>query len=417
MKILISAIACNPYLGSESHFGFSAVKCLARDHELFVITTSRDRADIEKATAAGLIPPNVHYCFAGTFHPWHPNRMRARLQGWREYVHFVRDSLALAQELHRREKFDLVHHLTYTTSRVASPMWRLGIPFVYGPLCGNEPFPFRLFPLLSGSGMTFELVRKLHNVFSRFSPAVRRSVCRADHVFAITAEAEQLLRALRGSAVGLSQLSPGFYSPAAIAAFSRFVPEKKVNGELRLYAAGHLGGQKCIALALRALALVKKSGVKFCYHLGAGGPEIPHLKKLAAQLDLVAEVKFGGSMSREAYQQELGDTHIYLLPSMRETVGLTMLEAMLAGAVPIVADNGGPRLTVTPECGYKIPISSPQRMAAAIAEVILALDRDRRLLAEKGKLASQRIAQLYTEDHYRETVNAVYQSVVRAKAD
>jgi glycosyltransferase involved in cell wall biosynthesis len=415
MKILISAISCNPYLSSESFFGSSAIKCLAQEHELFVITTSRDRTDFEKAAANGLVPPNVRYFYAGKYKPWHPNRLRARLQAWIEYANFTRDSLAVAQELNRQEKFDLVHHITLTTCRVASPMWRLGIPFVYGPLCGNEPFPFRLFPLLSLPGAAFELLRKISNVISRISPNVRRSIREADHVFAMTAEAEQLLTALHDSNEGISQLSPGFYSMAKVAEFSHFVPTKDVNGVLRLYVAGNLGGQKCIALAFRGLALVKKRGVNFRYHLGASGPEIFHLKKLAAKLGLTEEIIFGGNMSLEDYQQELGDTHIYLLPSMRETVGLTMMEAMLAGCVPIVADNGGPRITVTDECGYKIPVTSPRRMAEAIADIIVKIDRDRKIISEKGRLASQRIATHYTEEHYRQTMNAVYQSVTRSK--
>ena len=415
MKVLISAIGCNPFLGSESHFGSSAIKCLAQDHELFVITTSRDRPDLERAAAAGLVPPGVKYFYAGKFQPWHPNRMRARLQAWREYMDFTRDSLAVAQALHRHEKFDLVHHVTLTTCRVASPMWRLGIPFVYGPLCGNEPFPFRLFPLLSPVGAAFEFSRKLHNAFARFSPGIRQSVRQAAHVFAITEEAAELLAALRGSSAGISKLSPGFYSAEQVAAFARFVPGKKTDGVLRLYAAGHLGGQKCIALALQALALVKQSGVDFRYHLGANGPEIPHLKKLAVQLGLTREVIFGDNMKREDYLRELGDTHIYLLPSMRETVGLTMLEAMLAGAVPIVADNGGPRIAVTAACGYKIPVSTTGRMATAIAEVIMTIDRDRKIISEKGRLASQRIATHFAEENYRRSVKAVYQSLARTK--
>lgn len=411
MKVLISAIACNPCIGSESHFGSAAIKCLAQDHDLCVITTSRDQPDMERAAAAGLLPPGVRYFYTGKVRPWHPNRMRARIQGWFEYMDFVADSLNVARELHRREKFDVVHHLTYTTSRVASPMWQLGIPFVYGPLCGNERFPFRLFPLLSGAGAAFELVRKTHNAISRWSPAVRRSVRVANHVFAITEEAEILMAGFRGSAAGISRLSPGFYTPEMSAGFTRFVPEKKVNGPLRLYVAGHLGGQKCVALAFHALARVKKSGVAFQYHLGAGGPEVPHLKKLAVKLGLTNEIKFSGGMSREDYQRELGDTHIFLLPSMRETVGLTMMEAMLAGAVPIVADNGGPRLTVTNECGYKIPVTAPEQMAAQIAEVIIAIDRDRNIITQKGRAASQRIAMHYTEENYRRSVNAAYAAV------
>jgi glycosyltransferase involved in cell wall biosynthesis len=216
---------------------------------------------------------------------------------------------------------------------------------------------------------------------------------------------------MRGSGEGISQLSPGFYSADKVAEFSRFVPGKNVGGVLRLYAAGNLGGQKCIALAFQALARVRQRGVDFRYHLGSGGPEIPHLKKLASRLGLEREIIFGGPLSREDYQRELGGTHVYLLPSMRETVGLTMMEAMLAGCVPVVAGCGGPKLTVTDDCGYRIPVATPARMAEDIANVIVAIDRDRKIISEKGAKASNRIATHYTEETYLRTVNAVYQAL------
>jgi glycosyltransferase involved in cell wall biosynthesis len=408
MKVLVSAIACNPYMGSENYFGWAAVKCLAQDHELWVLTSDRNGPDLARAAQEGLVPPSVHFVPVGRCKPWHPNRLLARGQSWRDYIRFASESLNVARQLHAREKFDLVHHVTFTTSRVPLTIWKLGIPFVFGPICGNEEFPFRLFPILSPTGAAFELVRKASNLMAWYSPRVRASLRHAAHVFAITQEAEELAKAVRGSSEGISQLSPGFYSASRAAEFSKFVAAKNIGGILRLYVAGNLGGQKCIAIALQALSRVKQRGVDFRYHLGASGPEIPHLKTLTAKLGLTREIIFGGSMSREDYQRELGGTHIYLLPSMRETVGLTMLEAMLAGCVPIVADNGGPRVAVTDECGYKISVSTPDQMAETIADVIVALDRDRNLIREKGAKASARIATCYTEENYRRRVSAVY---------
>ena len=289
MKVLVSAIACNPYLGSENYFGWAAVKALSKDHDLWVLTGQRNVEDLQRAKSEGLVPDNVHFVFAGKCAPWHAHKMRARLQSWSEYLDFTRSILPLAQQLHATEKFDLAHHVTYATWRVASPLWRLGIPFVFGPISGNEQFPFRLFPLLSPMAAAFELARKTSNVTSYLSPGVRQSVRQAAHVFTVTLETLELIKSMRGSEAGVSQLSPGFYSAETMAEFSRFVPGKKVNGLLRLYAAGNLGGQKCIALAFRALARVKQSGVNFRYHLGANGPEIPHLKKLAVKLDLTQQ--------------------------------------------------------------------------------------------------------------------------------
>jgi glycosyltransferase involved in cell wall biosynthesis len=413
MKILISAIASAPYHGSEDYFGWSAVRTLARDHDLWVLTSRHNQPDLQRATAEGLIPDNVHFVFAGKIRPWHPNRMVARLQGWKEYIFFSKDSLAVARELHRTEKFDLVHHVTYATWRVASPLWQLGIPFVFGPIGGNEQFPVRLFPILSTSAMAFELARGVSNVVSRLSPGVRRSLRKAAHVFVANPETERLVQTVRGSGDGVSRLQAAFYSNAQVEGFARFAAGKKLDGPLRLFAAGNMEGRKGVALALAALARAKTAGVKFHYRLGANGPEIAHLKKLTARLGLTDEVEFADGLQGEDYQRELGRTHIFLLPSLRENAGLTMMEAMLAGCVPVVADGGGPGFIVTEECGFIIPRTNRRRMVAQLAETIIAMDRDRNIILEKGQPASRRIASFFSEEHYRATVNAVYQSVTR----
>ncbi|HEX5220568.1 MAG TPA: glycosyltransferase family 4 protein [Verrucomicrobiae bacterium] len=375
------------------------------------MTASRNREDLTRAKAEGLVPSNLRFVYVGERKEWYSNRLLARLQLWYEFIRYAKQSLQVAKELHRAENFDLVQHVTFATWRVPSPLWQLGIPFVFGPIGGNEQFPFRFFPVLSPAGAAFELLRKTSNVVSRYSPRVRRGIAEAAHVFAATTETEQLVKSIRGSDQGVTRLLPGFYSASSVAAFSRFVSGKNLDGVLRLFASGNLGGHKNLGLALSALSQAKRRGVKFHFYLGANGPEIPHLKELVAKLDLEAEVYFGDTMSREEYQRELGNTHVYLLPSLRESVGLTMMEAMLAGCVPVVADCGGPNFIVTPDCGYKIAVSNPNRMAAEITEVIVAIDRDRTIIAEKGTLASRRIAMHFTEDNYRREVNAVYAAV------
>jgi glycosyltransferase involved in cell wall biosynthesis len=416
MKGLISAIACAPNSGSELYFGWSAVKALARDHELCVLTSARHRPELERAVAGGLVPANVRFVHAGHFKEYHSSRMRARFQSWTEYIDFSRDILPLAKRLHETEKFDLVHHVTYATWRVASPLWQLGIPFVFGPIGGNEQFPLRLFPILSPAAAAFEVARMASNAASRFSPGVRNCIRRAAHIFVANAETEQLVKAMRGSGNGISRLMATFHPEEKVRAFSRFALDKKTDGPLRLFAAGNMEGRKGVALALQALGRAKKAGVHFHYRLGANGPEIPHLKRLAARLDLSREVLFADNLNGEAYQRELGSTHIYLLPSLRDSAPVTLTEAMLAGCVPVVADGGGPGIMVTADCGYKIPANNSGQMVDQITETIIAIDRDRAIISEKGGNASKRIATHFTEENYRRTVNQVYQTLVKPGA-
>jgi glycosyltransferase involved in cell wall biosynthesis len=129
------------------------------------------------------------------------------------------------------------------------------------------------------------------------------------------------------------------------------------------------------------------------------------------------EIVFASPLSGEAYRTELGTTHIYLLPSLRDSAPVTLEEAMLAGCVPVVADCGGPAVVVTDECGFKIPVSNRRQMVEDLANVILTLDHRREIILQKGAAAAKRIATAFAEENYRQAINAVYQSVIQHHAN
>ncbi|MGA9450580.1 MAG: glycosyltransferase family 4 protein [Verrucomicrobiia bacterium] len=412
MKVLISAFACSPYGGTESYFGWSAVQCLAKDHDLWVLTSGRNRPDFDRALAEGLVPSNIRLTYANRFSEWPRNRMKAKLQNWTEYRDYSQDALALARTLHQSVHFDLVHHVTIATWRISSPLWRLGIPFVWGPISGNEQLSLRLYTSLSPSAICFELLRLLSNLVSRNSPSVRKCARQAAHIFATNPETEILLKQLRGRASGVSVLSPAFFSPSKIESFTAAAAGRDWQAPLRFFAGGMLEGRKGVALALSALSRLKKQGLNFSYHYGGGGPELNHLRRLADRLGLRENVVFGFWTGAD-YLKELAACHAYLLPSLRDSVGTTMMEAMLAGCAPIVADCGGPGQIVTEACGWKIPVNSRSGMIDALVQVLATTDRNRELLQHKGSLAAQRIATAFSEDGYRRTVNETYGVVLR----
>jgi glycosyltransferase involved in cell wall biosynthesis len=410
-KILISAIACDPYGGSESLHGWQACRSLASLGELWLLVSAEHRAGVEKGRANGLIPEGMHFHFIGEDKGYLENRMLARVQSWARYIAFNRSILPVARELHERIGFDLSHHVTYSTWRVGSPLWRLGIPFIWGPISGTEEFPLRQFGgMLSPSAKAFECARILGGISSRLNPAVRRCARHAFHIFAAHQEAVAQLRQLRGASSGISVLSYYSFDPATIAAFARPAGAPVNDGPLRLLAGGNLEGRKGIAIALEAVALAKRQGARISYRVTGRGSEQEHLQNLARRLDIEAEVIIGQGFPREHYHRELQKTDIYLLPSLREGGGLTMMEAMLAGCVPIVADCGGPGTAVADDCGFRIPVTTPAQMAREIAGAICRLDADRELLATLGRAAAQRIAGQYAKPRFNAAMQAVYES-------
>ena len=409
MKLLISATACNPYGGSESLHGWLACRSLADLGELWLLVSAEDRAGIERGRAEGLVPDHMRFTFIGENKPYLENRMLARMQSWGRYMSFSRSILQVARELHVRIGFDLSHHVTYSTWRVGSPLWRLGIPFIWGPISGTEVFPLKNFAsILSPSAKAFEAARVLGGVYSGLHPEVRATARNAFHIFAAHREAVPHLAKIRGATDGISVLSYYTFTPEKIADFARPGITAPSSGPLTILAGGNLEGRKGVAVALEGLALAKKAGARFTYRVTGRGPELEHLQHLAKKLGIEQEVTLGQGFPREDYIKELQKTDLYLLPSLREGGGLTMMEAMLAGCVPIVANAGGPGTAVADDCGFRIAIESPAQMARDIAAAVVRLDQDRGLLAQMSAAAPHRVAEQYSHERFIAAIRAVY---------
>jgi glycosyltransferase involved in cell wall biosynthesis len=202
--------------------------------------------------------------------------------------------------------------------------------------------------------------------------------------------------------------SPAHFSKKKIESYVESKDIRDPAGPLRLFAGGNLEGRKGIAIALQALAIAKDRGLKFAYTLGGGGPEASYLKKLAHKLRLEREVFFHTGFRGQDYLNELKQTHVYLLPSLRENAGITLLEAMLAGCVPVVADAGGPGEIVTTKCGFKCPLGPPEDMAIWICERLMQLWGAREKLESLGVAARQRVVTDFSTDHWMERVESAY---------
>jgi glycosyltransferase involved in cell wall biosynthesis len=181
---------------------------------------------------------------------------------------------------------------------------------------------------------------------------------------------------------------------------------------LRAFAAGNLEGRKGIAIALQAIFLAKKAGVRIEYQVTSQGPELAHLQRLSKRLQLTDQVILGQRFHAADFAAALATFDIVLLPSLRDGAGLSIMEAMLAGCVPIVADWCGPAEFVTPECGYKVTVTDPKKMATEISRILCKLDADRSLLRVKGDAASTRIRSSYSEAQFLESMNKFFISAV-----
>ena len=123
---------------------------------------------------------------------------------------------------------------------------------------------------------------------------------------------------------------------------------------------------------------------------------MPALRNFVKKQGLEDSFRLLGAVSLERVSRLHNAADIFLLPSLIEGISLALFEAMALESVPVVADVGGQRELVNPDCGYLIPIRDAKWEFADYVNVLKRLVENSDLRQEKAKSCRKRV-----EDHFR----------------
>lgn len=134
---------------------------------------------------------------------------------------------------------------------------------------------------------------------------------------------------------------------------------------------GRLSWEKGFDTAIEAFFLLKKSGSNASLIVSGTGPELPALKKMVAERDLINSVKFTGILSEEERLSTLNQASVVIVPSILESFGLVILESMQLQR-PVIASNvqGIPEVVVDGETGILVPGKDPVALFHAIEDFL-----------------------------------------------
>jgi len=302
-------------------------------------------------------------------------------------------------------EFDVVLRIMPMTVVLPSPFaffLRKGpIPFVIGPLNGGLPWP----PGFRQLDNQKQLVSNLRNLY-RYLPFARSTYRHAAAIIAASSQTYAEFAAHRGKLFFVPE--PGV-SRSLCSGDSRS-PEP--GAKLELIFVGGLVPRKACDLALRAAApLLRRDLARFT--VVGDGPERDRLEQLARSLGIEKAVSFCGWVSHAEVLRRLRSADVMLFPSIRDNGAGVIFEALATGAVPVVADFGGPGDIVHPEVGYKVALTTESDMVSEIEKILtdLAGNRDHlnRLRQQGMSYARERL----TWDAKAQAVTRVLHWVVR----
>ena len=173
---------------------------------------------------------------------------------------------------------------------------------------------------------------------------------------------------------------------------------------------GRLLAHKRVDLLLEALAELRGRHPKLSCLIVGSGPERERLRKLTATLMLEDYVTFTGEVAEDSVYGLLKKSKVFVLPSIREGFGMSVLEALACGlpAVVVRAPYSAAHEIVDDGVNGIVAEPSPRPLAEAISS-LLQDPAKRGLMAE----AAQQAASRYDWAAIAQKSLAVYEAVRR----
>lgn len=405
MNILYLAFACNPYTGSEAQCGWSWVVGMCKYAQVSVVTRKENENNIQKYLQENNVSDlKVYYCDV-------PEVLNIYYKTHKAYNFYYlmwqQAAYLFVKKLCKKEKFDIIHHVTLGDFRYLGPYWKMGVRVVFGPVGGAQLTPAVFAPYVA-EDLKKEKIREIINTVVTKLPSYRKAINRAALVLAANEETQIYLQKCMKHPERCELLTENGVQSDKI----NINIEKKTSDITTILWSGRMVNRKGLTFLLDALALIPKEK-KFRQILVGDGPERKKLEEKAAENGLADKVDFVGQVPYQVMQEFYKTADVFVFPSLRETTGTVLFEAMSNG-IPIISFNqNGARLLVDESCGIRVSIDqSLSQIQKEFAEAIEELIDFPEKRVELGKNAHDKIVSQYTWERKCETFYKRYEQLM-----
>lgn len=366
--MLLLAFACLPERGSEPGSGWNRALQAAREFDTWVICSASSVQEIDRYLATHGPIDGLRFEFVES----------PRWEQWLEtipgllylpYNLWHRRAFRAAHALHERVRFDLVHQVTFNGYREPGYLWRLGVPFVWGPIGGTQNYPWRLIGEAGWRGTAAEGLRSMLNGLQlRISHRVRRAAWQASALLAASSTNQSDFARVVGRA-------PVLMVDVGLTRVATSAPTRLADTPLRILWSGELRTRKALSLLLRALARLPRH-VAYEVRVVGAGPCEKRWRALARRLGVDHHVRWMGWLPHTEALQQNSWAHVLVFTSLRDTSGTVILEALASGLPVVGLDHQGVHDIVTDQAGIRIPITTRPQVVERLADAMATLAMD-----------------------------------------
>ena len=415
IRVLLSAYQCGAGMGSVSQIGWEWYQRLSKRCQVTLLTHVRNRTALE---AAGIPIEDSTVIFIDT--EWFAGplyRLASRCFPRSEHPKFLIASLDffvydwIATRHCRRllkagQVWDVVHAVTPVSPMAATGLHKLGVPLILGPWNGALASPTTFPEIMQAESKWLYPVRNFGRVI--------------DFLAGSTRKAAMILTATRSTVAGIPSryrakcrfmlengVDLGLFEPAP------WPPIPSDSNPLRVVFVGRLLPFKGVAMLLDA---IKALDFPVQLTIVGEGSERSVLERRTGDCGIAEKVLFTGNLPLNEIAQIIQQAHVFCLPSVRESGGAVLLEAMAVGRPVIAIDFGGPAEIVDDGVGVKLPATGKVDVVQGLIKQLENVRQQPELWIARGQEGRRRVELNYNWDAKIASAIACYRELLEPES-
>lgn len=302
------------------------------------------------------------------------------------YAFWQKKAYKKAKQLHQKNPFDIAHQLTAITFREPGYLWKLGIPFVWGPTGGIEKLPFTFYSFLSFKSKIFEILRMLSTSFQyHFSLKVNKALTHASMIY-LFSSADALRFEKRTKATIKLMTDAGTYKIESNSPCKTITPVK-------LLWVGRLEERKAILIFLEAINKLDHLKSLFEVTIIGTGSQKNILRSTLNKIDRF-KISWIEKVSHSEIFEIMKNADLFVHTSYREATTNVIPEVLSLGLPVVCHKISGMDIAINESCGIKIPLKSPGLSISGFKNAIESLILDTNKLDKLKQGAKRRAAEI-----------------------
>lgn len=359
-KILISAYAVSPIRGSECAVGWEITRRLGQYFNVTVLicekTPSGDnyKYEVENYLANFGFIKNVKFIFIPMPYISKIYTFLHDIGFWPAYYLgyncWQKEVFKSAKYLHQINKYDACYQLNMIGFREPGYLWKLDIPFFWGPTNGFHSIPYSFLKDFRGKDYFFQNIKRFFNemqIIIALRPRIAAK--KASFVWCVD---KISLKNISNWTKNVDLLSE---TGLTTNNFLHFFSKDKYNKDrtLNLVWSGRIEFGKSLSILIDSLLLLNEYNFKLVV-LG-DGPLLNEMKKRSHSIN--HKILWKGWLPKDEATKFVTNSDLLIHTSLKEGTPHVILEAIGNGVPVICHDTCGMAAIINDQNGFKIPYS------------------------------------------------------------